>query len=297
MNASYPLPPVPPPPTHGQGGPQYWTPTELVGAAWARTKEHLGLLIGVSLVFGIIAVPLPYAPVVLMMTKVVEPNSVEFHGIQTGQSVLFMILCSYFLAGFTRICVAIAKGQAPSFGMFFSGKGFLGVLGFQFLFTLPGLCTSAINLVGALAEVPALFFVSSLVGLLVLVPIVFAWVVWGQAPYLVVDKGLGTFAAMGESANLTRGQRGNVFLAYLLGGLLLMAGAMACGLGMIVTGPLFYVMQAVLYARLSGQDPNGFSQNGSAYGGYATYPSGPSAGYAPAGGGAPPPAGGFGSPY
>ena len=305
MNAPYPYPPhahqAPQGPApSAPGTAQYWTPSEIVGAGWNRMKAHLGLFIGVSLAFAFIALPLPYTPIVLTLTHAVEPNSVEFHGANLGQSLVFMVVCSYLLSGFLRVCITAAKGETPTFGMFFGGRGFLSVLAFQTLLTLPGIVGSVINVVGAATEIPALFFVSTAWNLLIIVPLVFVWLVWGQAPSLAVDKGMGIGEAMRTSANITRGQRANIFLASLLAGLVMMAGAMACGIGMIVTGPLFYVIMAVLYVRLTGQDPHGTAQGGmgNGYGGYATYPSHPGApqGYGPPAG-PPPPPGGYGSQY
>lgn len=300
MNASYPYPPQQPqgPAPGSEGGAQYWTPSELIGAAWNRMKNHIGVFLVVSIIFAILAVPLPYAPFILLMTHVVDQNSIEFHGINFGQSILFLVMSSYFLAGFVRMCVVTAKGESPTIGMFFSGRGFLSVLAFQALLTVPGLVGHVFNMIAAVAEVPALFILSSLWGLLIMVPLIFAWLVWGQAPYLSVDKGMGVFEAMRTSAAITRGQRANIFVAALLGGLVLMAGGMACGIGLLVTGPLFYVILALLYVRLTGQDPSGISQQGPAYGAYATYPSHPGApqAYGPPGT-PPPPAGGYGSPY
>lgn len=306
----YPYPPqqaqaqMPPQPGPGPGfgtgqGPQYWSPSELIGAGWNRMKNHIGVFIVVSIIFSILALPLPYTPIILMMTHVVDQNSLEFHGLNFGQSVVFLVMSSYFLSGFLRMCIATAKGESPTLGMFFSGRGFLGVLGFQTMLTLPGLVGHVINMVAAAAEVPALFIVSSLWSLLILLPLVFAWIIWGQAPYISVDKGLGPIAAMRMSAEITRGQRANVFVAGLLAGLVMMAGGMACGVGLLVTGPLFYVIMSLLYVRLSGQDPAGMPMNGGAsYGGapYASYPSHPGAA-APPGYGPPPPPGGYGSPY
>ena len=126
--------------------------------------------------------------------------------------------------------------------------------------------------------------------------LVFSALAYGQAPSLIVDKRLGFFEALRQSASITRGHRANIFVAGLLGMLVFIAGGFACGIGMVVSGPLFYVILAVLYVRLTGQDPNGMSTTyGQNNGAYATYPSGP--GYQAPVGGAAPPAGGYGSPY
>lgn len=304
MNASYPYPPhapQPPAPEHARplggatGEPQFWTPTEIVGAAWNRYKAHVGVFIAVAIVFSVLVLPLPYTPIVLSAAGVLSPNSVEFHVVNLGQSLVFLVLNAYLLAGFTRMCVAAAKGESPGFGMFFAGRGFLGVLAFQFLITLPTLVAAVINLLSAALEVPALAFVSVAINLVSLCGLVLFWLAFGQTPALIVDKRLSFFEALRQSAAITRGQRANIFVAGLLGTLVCTAGAFACGIGMIVTGPLFYVMLAVLYVRLSGQDPNGMSATYAPNASYATYPSGP--GQVGPQGAAPPPAGGYGSPY
>ena len=305
MNASYPYPPqasqaLPPEPFRPLGGangePQFWTPTELVGSAWARYKNHAGLFFAAAIVFCIVVLPLPYSPLILQATGTLSPNSVEFHAFNLGQSLVFLVLNAYLLSGFTRMCVMVAKGEAPGFGTFFAGRGFLGVLAFQFMISLPTLLASSITLVGAAIDVPLLSLVGVAINALSMFGLVFVWLAFGQTPALIVDKRLGFFEAMRQSAAITRGHRANIFVVGLLATLVCVAGAFACGIGMFVSGPLFYVILAVLYVRLTGQDPNGMSMTpGHANGPYASYPQG--AVYVPPGGGAAPPAGGYGTPY
>ncbi len=301
MNASNPNPhqapgPQAAPPFGANGEPQFWTPTEIVGAAWNRYKNHAGMFIAASVVFALVVLPLPYAPIILTATGMVVPNSVEFHTLNLAQSLVFLVVNAYFLAGFTRMCVMAAKGESPTFGTFLAGRGFLGVLAFQLMITLPTLLSAGINLLAVVLETPILPFAAAGINLLSLFGLVFVWLAYGQAPSLIVDKRLGFFEALRQSASITRGQRANIFVAGLLGMLVFAAGACACGIGMVVSGPLFYVILAVLYVRLTGQDPNGMSTTyGQHVGAYATYPSGP--GYQAPVGGAAPPAGGYGSPY
>jgi hypothetical protein len=273
------------------GTPQYFGATEVIGAAWEHFKKHAGLLIGANFVMGLFIAPLAYAPSILVLSRAVAPNSVEQHLATLVCTFLTQIVSAYFSVGIARLGLAIVRQQEPSFGYLFAGKGFGRVLVITLLLGITGFIGQGINLVGALAEEPAFVFVSMGWSVLSVVPLVLVWLALSQTTYFIFDKDLGIGQAIRASIEVTRGKRLEIFLASLLGGLLLMAGVFACGIGVLVTAPLFMMIFPVIYARLTGQDPN---PGGSYGGGYAQphyYPPG-QGGF----GGAPPPAGGYGAP-
>lgn len=305
-----PAPPASPPPggsfdavpTAGQGAPQPFNASEVVGAAWERFKEHSGFLIGAVVVMGLVRAPFTYAPTALALAKVISMTSVEFHALTLLCSLIVQVVGAFLGIGFARIGLAIVRREAPRFGDLFAGKGagrnIVLTLGLGSLMT----ASTLIRVVGALTGVPELMSIATVWTVLTLVPFVLVWLAVSQATYFIADKDMGLGEAIRASLAATRGKRAEIFLASLLGGLLFFAGAMACGFGLLVTGPVFMMIYPVIYARLTGQDP-AYAGYGGGPGGYSGGFSGaPGAGWGPqsaspyGGGYGPPPAGGYGAP-
>lgn len=273
------------------GTPQPFTAPEAIGAAWEHFKKQAGLLIGAAVLFIVPCVVLAYVPTTLMMAQVVTPNSVEFHGATLAISIIIQILGAYFGVGFARLGLAIVRGEPASFGYLFAGKGFGRFLVLSLILAIPGWLGSGLNIVGAAIDEPVMHIVSLGWSVLWLVPAIFIWLPISQSAYFMFDKDLSIGKAIRASIEVTRGRRLDIFLASLLAGLIGCAGMFACCIGALGTIPLAMMVFPVIYARLTGQDPN----PGGGYGGGYAQP----VYYPPQGqgfGGAPPPAGGYGSP-
>ncbi len=275
------------------GTPQYFSSTEVIGAAWEHFKKHAGVLIGATVLMGTLMAPFAYAPTILVMSKVMSPVSVEFHLATLVCTLITQVMSAYFGIGFARLGLAIVRQQEPSFGYLFAGKGAGGFIVLSLGLGLISLVASLIRVVGAAVEMYELNYVAMGWTVLTLVPLVLLWLAISQASYFMFDKGMGLGESLRASIAVTRGKRVEIFLASLLGGLLFMAGGLACGVGMLVTGPVFMMIFPVIYARLTGQDPNPGGGFGGGYAQPVYYPPpGQGGGY----GGAPPPAGGYGAP-
>jgi uncharacterized membrane protein len=279
----------PTPPQQPPEAPRYLNPTDVLSAAWGLFKEHAGLLIAMMLVVGLIGAPSSYLPTILMLTRVVAPASVEFFGITLGATLVNLLLFAFLASGMYRITLGLVRRQPLGFGALFAGRAMFKLAALKLLFSIPSLAMFSLQVLGAATETPLLITLAPLLMILIL-PLVFFWCVYSQASFLVVDKGLGVVAALRESAAITKGNRGNVFVTVLLGALVCVAGAFACGVGMLVTCPIYLMMLPIMYARLTGTDP---SQTAMGYG-QPPYGLGQPQGYPPAGSYGAPPAGGFG---
>lgn len=90
-----------------------------------------------------------------------------------------------------------------------------------------------------------------IVGLILLIaPGVIAALALMFSSYLVMDKNLGPIEAMKESARITKGHRMQLFLFALTLGLLNIAGALALGIGLLVTVPVSIFAVAHVYRFL-----------------------------------------------
>lgn len=88
--------------------------------------------------------------------------------------------------------------------------------------------------------------------LLLVVPGIFAMLVFFFAGYVVIDKGMGPIKALKESARLTKGNRFNILLLFLAMLGLTILGMIPFFLGLFVVAPVVAVASVHAYRTLSG---------------------------------------------
>jgi len=86
--------------------------------------------------------------------------------------------------------------------------------------------------------------------ILVFILNLFGW----AGPYAILSGRAGIFSAIGQSFSLTAQNFGKVFLAFLLYIGLAILGAILCGVGLLVVGPMWYVFLPLLYLALTGEE-------------------------------------------
>jgi hypothetical protein len=242
------------PPAGDAPATQHWDATEVIGAAWRKVSANMGMLVGGVFLMGLIMVPFAYAPIVLVLTQTVMPNSAEYFGVTMVNSLIQAALGAYLSVGMTRIAIEVVRGRTPSFGMLFAGKGFGRALTLQLLWSGIMLVGNSFSLIGALTETPLLAMGTIFWYAIVAVPMIFLWLRWSLAPALFVDTDLGFMAGLRRSTEMTQGRRLDIFLAMFLGGLVALAGALACGVGALFTVPIYMTILPVIYCRMLGQD-------------------------------------------
>lgn len=85
---------------------------------------------------------------------------------------------------------------------------------------------------------------------LLIVPGVIAAITFAFAGFLVMDQRMDPIAAMKESARLTRGVKAELFGMGVVLVLLNLAGAIALGVGLLLTVPMSFIVTARVYRRL-----------------------------------------------
>jgi hypothetical protein len=270
------------------GAPQFFSASTVVASALAHFKENAALLMSAALVWFVPMAIFGYLPVTLVSTGALQPESVGYYGVSFGIVVANHVVSAYFSIGFARMGLAIVRGEHPSFGHLFAGRGFGRFLGLSLALAAPGWLGPALEIVGAAAQAPGLHEVATWWGLIWLLPAALLWLPLSQAMYFIFDRGMGPAQAVRASIATTRGKRLGIFLASFLAGLIGVSGVLGCCVGLVATVPLAMMVFPVMYARLTGQDPNA---DGPAY-----HPKvAPSTAYLGFDG-PPPPAGGFGAP-
>jgi len=95
-----------------------------------------------------------------------------------------------------------------------------------------------------------LSFVGFLLCILPGIAVAIFTVFWG---YFLVDKGLSPIEAITASFNLVKDNFGPVIIFWLLSILVTIAGAIVCGVGLIVAIPVVVIATGYMYMRLQGQ--------------------------------------------
>jgi len=86
--------------------------------------------------------------------------------------------------------------------------------------------------------------------ILLVVPGVYLAIKYQYVQYLIVDKNMDVIEAFKESGKMTDGYKWNLFLLVLLFLIIVVMGALAFGVGLLVAIPIVMVAQAYVYKKL-----------------------------------------------
>ncbi len=200
---------------------------------WSTTKKYFLLYWGANfLTIGI------FYCVSLLSTytsKMIENTNVSLVITFVGGLISYAIL--YILsAGLYKMYVEASRGNAIQFKMLF-GSSNVAVK-----FFLSSILISLISLAG-------LF--------LFIIPGIIWGIKYSQVPYLIVDKNLGVFAALKESARLTYGAKWDLLGFSMFNTLIGFLGLLAIMLGLFIAVPLIAFASANVYLQLVARDGNG----------------------------------------
>ena len=230
----------------GGGARSVFSPGEAITFAWERVKADPGTILA-TVIVGMILVWV-VAFVTSFMAKIVAGvggASTSRHvgsafdmlaplylGMAGIGSIIDIVVSSFIVAGIMSFSLKVAKGLPYTFGDLFSGAPFfVSVLVANFVSTL------AIGLGMLFLIVPG---VISALGLCMTLP-------------LVIDRKLGPIDALHESWKLTDGHKTNLFIFGLIAVGLAIAGACACGVGILLVMPILYIAHMYIYLKLTGQ--------------------------------------------
>lgn len=262
---------VPEFPTAGSapaGSPQPWGIEEVIRSAWDIVKVHWVALIFGPLIGGVIgSVP---GQIIQTAGNASRDKDTIIATVVIGTIINFFIQ-TYFTAGAIKMALTAARNGPPQVMQVFSGGSAYGrLLGTSLLVTL-------VVLLGfVLLVVPGIILALGL----------------SMAPYYAVDAGMGPVEAMRASWEAMKGQKVNMFLFGLAGMALMIAGLLACCVGMFPAQAVLMTATAIIFTRVSGR--SGFGGPPSPFG---SVPS-PFSGFSPGGYGSgptPPPGGGWGA--
>jgi uncharacterized membrane protein len=248
---AYPPPPPPPPaggfpPPYAGGyppadGSQPFALGEALTYGWNKFTQNLGPLLAV---FAVAAL----APMVIVLVgyaiagAVGGVTSYDSSGFSTSLGLVGTIISIIFQLAATALSLIISIGLVRATIDITYGRPvtFASVFNFQ---NIGGPIVAAL-LVGVGTYVGAL--------LCVLPGLVFSFFALFTL-YFAVDKQLGAIDAIKASFELVKNNVVSVLVLYLVGSLLVAAGAALCGIGIFIAGPVVSIALAYGYRKLQGE--------------------------------------------
>lgn len=213
-----------------------FTISDVIGEAWQRVKGTKGIIIGGFLIF-YIAMLLATFVLGFVLGMVGLLNESSPGSMMVGQLVISLLgsAVTYpFLAGINMIGIRRAADQPVSFNEMFSHFGrFVPLL-------LTGLLMTALIYVGLL---------------LLILPGIYLSVAYMLAIPLAVERGLSPWEALETSRKAISQHWFKSFGLFLVLGLIMGVSALALGIGLIWTLPLFVIAIGVLYRIIFGVLP------------------------------------------
>ena len=261
----------PPPPGAGAytGSQQPWEIGEVLSAAFEGFKANWVVLVFSYLLSMVITAVVEYAPRIPTFVGVFRMGSGVDFALMGGGLLLGIVVMSFFWVGLYRIYLTVARGQQADFGLLFSGADrFLPMLLAHIILGL------AVGLGMALLIAPGVILACGLC----------------MTGLFIVDQGIGPIQALQASWEATTGHKVQLFLFFLVAGLILVAAEMCCCLPVFAAAPTIFVAMTIIYLRVTGRaGPAPMPPAGPGYG-----PPGGGPGYGPPGGGGYTPPGGGG---
>lgn len=210
---------------------------------WIRyAKEHYSAVLGPMIGYMLI-----YVVIVFLLSLI--PSHCG--------NIIYLLIGPPLAAGFTVVCLAQLKGRRWTFGDFFGGFQFYGaVLGNTILLVLTMLACYVPGLVFLIMagrnNNPAQAVGGTLV-LLGLLPATYLQVRMGMfATCLIVDRGCGPIEAISGNWELTRGHFWGLLGVSIVLGLINLAGALLCLVGLLFAVPFTALALTAGYLLIAG---------------------------------------------
>jgi hypothetical protein len=231
---------------------------EVARTAWQIYAQNFGGFVVASLILLVVAVPLLIAgllvPVGLAASHII---AVKLLGKALSHLVVLLVV-AFVTAGYYRyalrfIAPSIDESDVTGsggYGILFSIRGVFTVTVLSVVVESPRLLESALEAIGTASGSPMLILVGQLLGIVLYLPLLLLAPAGSLVSMFAIDRGLGLMASVQEARRVASGQLGPILHTLLVGVLVLIAGAAACGIGLYVAIPVFHLMIPVMYVRL-----------------------------------------------
>lgn len=246
-----------------QGLVEPFTVGEVIGRAWRIYQARFGTCI--AIVIGVGAINVGYSIAGNLLLSPLTAQRIPPAAFVAAQ-IAFMLgsyaLSFWLTAGETLALIKLARDQDASFDDVFSGGRyfwrFVGSTLLVGLIAIPILIVCAIPAgIAALATMGvqdttvriAAIAAGAVVGFVAFYYVMLRLYLYS---FVLIDRDCGAVEAIQGSYEITRGHVLTLFSIGLVGGLIGLAGVLACGIGLIFTFPLSMLIMSCAYVCLTG---------------------------------------------
>ena len=227
-------PPPPPPPSAPGGSAEGFSATDAIGYGWAKFKDNVGpILVGVLIVIGVTIV-------VNILAGIVSggggspfgPDAMEFSVAGFLANLVSTAVSVVLSAVFARAALDVVDGRPFDFMGAFGRLNFVNVL-------ITALLVAVVVTIGFI--------------LLVIPGLVALFLTYFATLFVVDDDAESPVKAISDSVKLISSNVGDALLLALLSVLVLIAGAIALLVGLVVAYPVTALASAYAYRKFRGQ--------------------------------------------
>jgi hypothetical protein len=219
----------------GSGAALDWTISDALEFGFRRTLKN-----PLSIVIAFLAFVVPTVPMIVLEFVWLLPRMqsrpediVQTVVVFYAALIALMPIQLYLMLGLLRFSLASARGRPAGFAEAVAPTNFLPFLGAYILWIL------AIDAGLLFCVVPGVFLMC-------------AWALFGA---LICDGREGAISSFSKSWQMTRGQRGKLFLFGLVAMCVILAGYLALCVGVLFALPVINHAYAYVYLRMSGEQP------------------------------------------
>jgi uncharacterized membrane protein len=220
--AMEPPPPPPPSPTPPSGAGAPINIGDAVGYGWNAYWKNVGTLVVIAIV--VIAINVVVGLIAQATDSIALQIIIQFIG---------FLLSMLISLGWIRVSLEVTRGVKPEVGDLFKFDGY-----------------------GPYLLASILFAIGFYVGLILcIVPGIIFAVAFGFYGFVIAERGegVGVIDSLKESADLTRGNRWQLFGLGIVLLLINIVGAILCGIGLIFTLGITIIAWAYVYRTLRGE--------------------------------------------
>ncbi|MBA2955695.1 hypothetical protein GON03_15265 [Nocardioides sp. MAH-18] len=246
MSENLPPPPPPEPSMYPPAGGQAWSLGEALSYGWKKFQENASqillavvVLFVVALVTGFIA----WAFQALMTTDPTCTVTSEGFDCDEGSGTLWRMIVGGIAAAFQYFVMLVVGAGIL--------RGALGITDGRPFQTAEIFKTDQIG--GIIVASLVVGLATGIGYVLFILPGVVIAFLTSYTLLFVIDQNLPPIDAIRASFDLTTKHLGNTVVWYVVGGLVAIAGAIACGVGLLVTIPLVIIGTAYTYKVLTAQ--------------------------------------------
>jgi len=209
---------VPPPP--GVPGQPQLDVGDAVSYAWKKFQQYAGPLILIVLIV-----------VIVNLVGAILRFTIDSFIVGALVAVLFWIVGQIVTIGVINASLMVTRGETPEPGKAFNTE-YLGP------FIIGSILYGLIVLIGLI---------------LCIIPGIIAAFMLSFYGFYILDRGLSATDALTASFNMVKENFGKVFLVILVAFVINFIGAILCGIGLLVTAPLCWIILAYAYRKLNNE--------------------------------------------